>query len=589
MAFKDLALYCNWGNGSSTGYFAVSTWSAAASIAVGALRRQSSPVSFAERIFVAVAAGTTGGSEPAWTNPTRGQKFTDNTVTWVEATGAPALNNDATNTNNWNAVKNTSVSQGQIIKNVAGTHYFIATTGGTSGNGSEPSWNTTAGATTADNGVTWTCLGAVGGFTNWGCPHAHLSTPGSDLASTTQASTIYVSHAHDETCTVDPTIRGFGSYANPGRYLCVNSAGSVPPVSADLRTTANVTTTNSSNFTIGSGSTAPMYYYGINFKMGSGSAGNFVPQITGPANYLDTCSLQILTTGSGTWFYFNTADALCVLKNTPFTFGHVGQTLYMTQTRLRWLKTTSALNGTIPTKIFSWSASNTGGDVECIGVDFSAAGAGKTLVDTSSGSARRAVFRDCKLDASVTKVGANQANGLEVDFWRSGSAGVNYNVGSYRQNGTLVEETTIIRTGGASDGTTGLSWNITTNANASFIHPFVSPPIAIWNDTVGSPVTATVEGIWGGGAVPNNDDIFIEAEYLGSSTSPLASFIDDAKADPLAAAAGHTASSATWGGSTTKFKMAVTFTPQQKGWVLVRVKAAKASSTFYIDPKVALS
>jgi hypothetical protein len=31
------------------------------------------------------------------------------------------------------------------------------------------------------------------------------------------------------------------------------------------------------------------------------------------------------------------------------------------------------------------------------------------------------------------------------------------------------------------------------------------------------------------------------------------------------------------------------FTPQQKGWIFVRVKAAKASSTFYVDPKIALS
>jgi hypothetical protein len=35
--------------------------------------------------------------------------------------------------------------------------------------------------------------------------------------------------------------------------------------------------------------------------------------------------------------------------------------------------------------------------------------------------------------------------------------------------------------------------------------------------------------------------------------------------------------------------MSVTFTPQQKGAVTIYVKAAKASSTFYIDPKPVLS
>jgi hypothetical protein len=35
--------------------------------------------------------------------------------------------------------------------------------------------------------------------------------------------------------------------------------------------------------------------------------------------------------------------------------------------------------------------------------------------------------------------------------------------------------------------------------------------------------------------------------------------------------------------------MSVTFTPQLAGYVRVFIKAAKASSTFYIDPKPVLS
>jgi hypothetical protein len=33
----------------------------------------------------------------------------------------------------------------------------------------------------------------------------------------------------------------------------------------------------------------------------------------------------------------------------------------------------------------------------------------------------------------------------------------------------------------------------------------------------------------------------------------------------------------------------VSFTPQQKGFIYARVKCAKASSTFYIDPLVTLT
>jgi hypothetical protein len=178
-----------------------------------------------------------------------------------------------------------------------------------------------------------------------------------------------------------------------------------------------------------------------------------------------------------------------------------------------------------------------------------------------------------------------------VDFIRSGSAGVNYAVYRHRSSGALAEETTVVRTGGASAGSgeTPISWKIDTTANCSYSMPFECPPIAIWNDTTGSPKTATVEGIWGGGAVPNDDDIWLEVEYLGDASSPQGSFANDGKADLLATAAGQTSSSATWGGSTTKFKLAVTFTAAQKGWIYARVKCAKASSVFYLDPLVVLS
>jgi hypothetical protein len=168
---------------------------------------------------------------------------------------------------------------------------------------------------------------------------------------------------------------------------------------------------------------------------------------------------------------------------------------------------------------------------------------------------------------------------------------VNYNLYSQRIGGDLSEETTIVRTGGASDGATPLSWKVVTAgvAYCNFSFPFECPPIAIWNDIVGSAVSAAVEGVWGGGAVPNDDDVWLDVEYLGDASSPQGSIVNDGKADLLTAAAPQASSTATWGGSTTKFKLAVTFTPQQKGWIYARVKCAKASTTFYIDPLVTLT
>ena len=155
--------------------------------------------------------------------------------------------------------------------------------------------------------------------------------------------------------------------------------------------------------------------------------------------------------------------------------------------------------------------------------------------------------------------------------------------------GQQTVETTIVRTGGASDGTTAIAWKIVTTADSEKEAPYEALPISLWNDTTGSPKTLTLQGIWGGGAVPNNDDIWMEVEYLGTSGFPIVSKVSSGRATPLTAGSAIPAGSGTWGGSTTKFAMSVTFTPAMKGPVTVYVKAALPSSTFYVDPKPVIS
>ena len=183
MALVDNAWYVNYGDGSTTGYYAITKWATGTAIAAGALRRQNTTPSVGnERVFVCIVAGTTHATtEPTWT-VTRGGKTTDNTVTWQECTGIAALNGDATNTPSWTisatppgGVKNTAVTLGRVIKRNNGASYQICTTAGTAGNGAEPAFSNTAGTTTADNTVTWTSLGVVGNFTGWQAPHARLA------------------------------------------------------------------------------------------------------------------------------------------------------------------------------------------------------------------------------------------------------------------------------------------------------------------------------------------------------------------------------------------------------------------------------
>jgi len=372
----------------------------------------------------------------------------------------------------------------------------------------------------------------------------------------------------------------------------VDRAGSVPPVSADLRTTGQIATTANNTINLG----GAWVVDGLIFHCGiTGSAGSPVLNIANVAErpiLMRNCALRNGSTAGGAivlglvW-----VGSFIELRNTTMQWAGTANGLTISGT-VHWLDTVSAITGaTFPTTLISPTTTR-GGSLLAQGVDLSALGTGKTIVGNGSATANSIsiVFQDCKFNASVTKAATpTSAGGMFPEFIRCGSTGINYDYERYRYQGTQTIETTIVRTGGASDGVTPIAWKIITTANSRWALPFLCPPIAIWNTIDGSAVTVTVEGIWGGGAVPNNDDIWIEVEYLGDNASPQASFQKSTKADNLATGSALASSTETWGGSTTKFKMTATFTPQQPGFIYVHVRAAKASSTFYVDPKIAVS
>lgn len=398
----------------------------------------------------------------------------------------------------------------------------------------------------------------------------------------------WVAHNHGETQASAMTITSPGTELLPCRIYCVNSAGSVPPVSADLRTTATVSTTGANSITIAG---SVFECNGIRFSAGSAafaasiglnSAFNrtwrcvncaFILNNTSPSSRISVPS----TSGTN----------LVVWENTTAQFGNVSQRINVNG-RFVWRNTLSAIAGTVPT--FVMAANVASAVIVADGVDFSAVGSGKTLLTASSGAAL-AVLRDCKLGASVI-VSDNSLGGpggSEHMIVRCDSADTTYRSEKYSYAGTQVVDTTVVLSGGASDGTTPISWKIVTTATSSWEFPFECLPISIWNDTTGASVTVTLQGIWGGGAVPNNDEIWIDVGYLGTSGFPIVSQATSGKADGLASGSAIPAGSGTWGGSTTKFAMSATFTPMEIGPITVNVKVAKVSSVFYIDPKIAVS
>ena len=216
------------------------------------------------------------------------------------------------------------------------------------------------------------------------------------------------------------------------------------------------------------------------------------------------------------------------------------------------------------------------------------------LLDWSAEAPGLFTIRNTKLPANINVVtGTNPGpGGIRVKMHNCDSGDTNYRFAEHSYEGSVVNETTIVRTSGASDGTTPISWKMVSSANSKFWYPLVSPEIAIWNDTVGSAKTATIE-IVNDGTTFQDDEIWLEVEYLGTSGFPKGTKLSDRMTNILATPANQAASTVAWTttGLTTpvKQKLSVTFTPQEKGYIQARVMLAELSKTVYIDPLITIT
>lgn len=471
---------------------------------------------------------------------------------------------------------------------VDGERVFRCTTAGTSG-AAEPTWVTTAGATTNDATAVWT---EVTGNNTYGWTAA-AATLALGITRAAAGDTYYVGHDHAETRAAALTLTIKGTKTAPDRFLCVNTAGSTPPVSADLRTTATITTTGA--FALGI-TCLCAYVYGITFSSGSGANSiNFSIQPSGGDGevFFDACGLKVPATTSGSLrigFGSSSTPSRVILQNTILTFGSAAGRIEVRGGEIIWRNTASAIGGTIPTTLFVASSAQST-LVTCDGLDLSASTG--TLVGVHD-VWTAFNFVNCKLNASVTVAATPTSSaGNRVYVGGSGSAGNCARNEVYDYRGTQTAETTIVRTSpaGASDGTTPVSWKVVSTANSKANFPFASLPISIWNTTLSSS-TATIQ-IVNDGVTLTNADIWVEVEYLGSGSTPIASVVSAGLADVLATGTNLTTSTDTWTttglGSPVKQKISVTFTPGMTGPVRLVVKLARASTTVYVDPLITIT
>jgi hypothetical protein len=245
---------------------------------------------------------------------------------------------------------------------------------------------------------------------------------------------------------------------------------------------------------------------------------------------------------------------------------------------------------------------NRGGNLLLSGLDLSALAA--TVGLTRFGSAPgRVLYRNCKLPANWTGAlvaGPINSRGQRAMLVNCDSTDTNYRMQIADYSGSINEETTVVRSGGATDGVTGIAWRMTTNANALYpMNALEGEEILRWfpdtgiGEALGTTITVGVEVVHDSPANLKDDEAWVSVQSLNTSGVPYSAFTRDCKANILAPGVAQATSTATWNttGLTAPKRqlLAVQITPQEAGYLIIKPVLAKPNTTMYVCPKVKVS
>lgn len=225
------------------------------------------------------------------------------------------------------------------------------------------------------------------------------------------------------------------------------------------------------------------------------------------------------------------------------------------------------------------------------GCDFSLASASLGLVWNAYGRVE-IIFRNCKLPASWGGTIASfiSTELCRISLYNCSSGATVYPSIITTLRGTITADTTVVRTNGAYDGTTQISWKFSASSTRYPLVSLDSDPIIVWNSITGSAITITVEIVSDTATALTDADIYMDVEYLGDASHLIGTAVTTRPASFISAASDLASSSASWTttGLTTplKQKLSLSFTPQQAGFISAKIKLAKNTAVVYVCPKL---
>ena len=585
----------------SAGYSALPKRIASFSYVAGEIVRQGiDPTVNNERAFICGFAGTTDVAVDATWVLTRGALTNDGTVRWYECTGQAALCGDKASTKSWAQAKaiGSQSSIGAIIKRNNEASYQICTTAGSFG-ASEPAFSDVAGVTTVDGATTWVSLGPVANYPKCKAPFPRLA---SAFATNwgTEGDTFYVGSDHTE---IQPS-QLLQPILSPKlcMILCHDVAGSYPPIDTDLRTTAVISSSQSISNSFKIVPRSPLYIYGINFRAAVGGVlGSSVFSIAvtpmgwiGVFIHMENCTLEMAEALDGYFelgFPNNSSGGLWLeMNNVTFKFKNVIQYIQPAGIQWMWKNTSGPIVGPVfPNTLLKAPTNGSHHQIIWEGLDLGNF-AKVIFAQQSNGGIGALTVKDCALNSLATFT-RPLCTGYKVRLINSDSGDGRLRTSTITWEGTE-DNSTVFRTGTVVGPSEFIqSRMVVTTANVRWERPFVCQPIVKWNDQINVARTVTVYLEIESAVVPKNDEVWLEVDYLGSSSHPLSTNLTTTKATFLSAATAGLADGSTWSNAAigrTPIMLTATFTPRMAGTVTFTVKVALPNTTIWIDPIVIL-
>jgi hypothetical protein len=400
-----------------------------------------------------------------------------------------------------------------------------------------------------------------------------------NYASPAAGDTVYIDDGHNESvlfgASIGYGIKGFTTKNNPIKIICVDKATdtlSVGAVIHDEQTSATFLTIFS-NYG---------YSYGVQYKSDT------TIQVTGHWIIETSAGNKIISIANSKYFGTPTGYQPSVVLKGDIEFEGASAALVAAGPFLWKGGTLIASAGA--TLLITSAASYTT-PFEIRDVDLSAMGNNTIFNCAATAPYFSITLKRCKMPATFTAL-AGTLQGYDsskVRLHHCSSANKSYDFYEESYCGSSQDEVTLVRTGGASDGTTPISIKMVSSANTKEqIIWLEGPSINSWTDATVS-TTFTIEVLHDSATALQDDDIWMELEYPANNTDGLGA-VASSRCAILGTPADIPDSSETW--TTTGLtnpntrKLTVTVTPGKKGPITARVYLAKASTTCYIDPKI---